>query len=316
MAAAPSHRSSVWRLICRSDLELRATAEAGRIGLTTIITSNMVGAFDSATAVWPVARAGAASARFSARLDKSWSAARGPHGGYLAAVLLRALSETVTDLDRPARSLTVQYLQSPKPGEVAIYTDLHRRGRVLSIVSARIEQDGQLMTIANAVFSGAWNALEFCDLAMPVVDRPDPNRESSADLPHAAASFTRHLVMQTRLGARSGADAGAPIEAGAWIGLREPRPLDALALALYSDSLFAPAITHLATPHIAPTIELAVQFRAPAALGDVDAAELCFAHFRTRVMRDGFIDEEGTVWAPDGVVLAQSRQLAVALERR
>jgi hypothetical protein len=46
-----------------------------------------------------------------------------------------------------------------------------------------------------------------------------------------------------------------------------------------------------------------------------DPAELCLARMSTRVVHDGFFEEDGVIWAPDGTVLAQSRQLAIVIPR-
>ncbi|HEV2997914.1 MAG TPA: acyl-CoA thioesterase domain-containing protein, partial [Solirubrobacteraceae bacterium] len=46
-------------------------------------------------------------ALFETDISPDWRAGRGPHGGYLAAIILRALTETVDDLSRTARSLTI-----------------------------------------------------------------------------------------------------------------------------------------------------------------------------------------------------------------
>jgi len=46
---------------------------------------------------------------------------------------------------------------------------------------------------------------------------------------------------------------------------------------------------------------------------DPDPDELCLARFRTRLAHEGFFDESGLIWAQDGTVLAQSRQLALLL---
>jgi hypothetical protein len=35
--------------------------------------------------------------------------------------------------------------------------------------------------------------------------------------------------------------------------------------------------------------------------------------FRTRTSADGFLEEDGQIWAPDGTLIAQSRQLAIVL---
>ncbi|HLL92227.1 MAG TPA: acyl-CoA thioesterase domain-containing protein, partial [Solirubrobacteraceae bacterium] len=102
------------------------------------------GKFDSDTAVWPERGAGAgtgAESVFGAEVSPDWRAGRGPHGGYLAAMLLRALMLTVADPVRAPRSLTVHYPRAPEPGPVRIRTVVERAGRSLSTLSARMEQD-------------------------------------------------------------------------------------------------------------------------------------------------------------------------------
>ena len=59
----------------------------------------------------------------------------------------------------------------------------------------------------------------------------------------------------------------------------------------------------------APTVDLTVHFRAP----EVVAAEPVLAAFRSRFAHGGFFEEDGEVWSADGVLLAQSRQLALLM---
>jgi hypothetical protein len=63
---------------------------------------------------------------------------------------------------------------------------------------------------------------------------------------------------------------------------------------------------------VAPTIDLTIHFRQPSR-APADPAELCLAIFRTRLLRDGFFEEDGVIWAPDGTVLVQSRQLGIVI---
>ena len=58
----------------------------------------------------------------------------------------------------------------------------------------------------------------------------------------------------------------------------------------------------------APTIDLTVHFRAPLPLDDT-----CCSAASAELVRDGFFDEDGELWAPDGTLVAQSRQLGLLI---
>jgi acyl-CoA thioesterase len=272
-----------------------------------------LGAFDRDTAVRLDAEDGDARL-FAAEVSPDWRAGRGPHGGYLAAMLLRALVETVADAARAPRSLTIHYARAPEPGPVTIRTAIERTGRSLSTLSARMERDGKLIALALAAFSVPWSAPEISELPLPDVAPPEPTRASTRTLHPAAPPFTRHLVLQPRIGAVPFQGSEHPMEIGGWLGLIEPRPVDALSLAFFSDALFSPPSIRMQAPGTSPTIDLTIHFRTPMPLtSDPDPDELCFARFDSGLMHEGFFDENGVIWARDGTVLAQSRQLAIML---
>jgi acyl-CoA thioesterase len=182
-----------------------------------------------------------------------------------------------------------------------------------------MEQDGSLIALVLSAFSVAWEAPELSDLEMPNVPGPDPGREAGTLEQHGAPPFTRHLVMQPRIGGRPFAGSGQPMEIGGWLGLEEPRAIDPLSLAFFSDALFPPPFVRLRPEQrvVAPTIDLTVHFRTTTPRSaDADPDELCLARFRTRLVHEGFFDESGVIWAQDGTVLAQSRQLAILLPVR
>jgi acyl-CoA thioesterase len=282
-----------------------------------------LGDFDRDTAVQRVDGTasdakGARRVSFAGEVKPGWRAGRGPHGGYLAAMLLRALCEAVGEPARAPRSLTIHYARAPKLGPLGIETVLEREGRSLSTLSARVEQDGSLMALALAAFSVAWSAPEIAEASMPRVAPPDDVRETSG-LGAERPEFVSQLVVQRRLGAAPFVGSDAPMETGAWLGLRDPsRPVDALSLALFSDALFSPPFARLSEPATTPTVDLTVHFRTRLPLVSPDAASLCFARFRSRYVHEGFFEEDGAIWAADGTLLAQSRQLAIlmALPRR
>jgi acyl-CoA thioesterase len=259
----------------------------------------------------------AAEVGFTADISPDWRAGRGPHGGYLAAILLRALIETVADPLRSPRSLTIHYARAPKPEPVSIRVALEREGRSLSTLSARMEQDGALVALVLAAFSVPWSAPEIAELPMPGVAPPDPQRRSGKLLFEGAPPFTQHLVLQPRIGVVPFQGASEPMEVGAWIGLAEPRLLDALTLAFLSDAMFSPPFIRMQQPATSPTIDLTIHFRtaiAPAgSASERDPDELCFARFSSGLLHEGFFEEDGVIWAADGTVLIQSRQLAIMM---
>jgi acyl-CoA thioesterase len=273
---------------------------------------HLAGAFERDTAV-ALERSEANTREFSAQVASGWRAGRGPHGGYLAAMLLRALTETLADPSRSARSLTIHFLSAPEPGPVRIATAIERAGRSFSFLSANLEQRGKPMALALAAFSPAWSGPEFCEHAMPAVSAPEPGRKPGTVIPadRGGPEFAQHITLQARFGGIPFADPTAPMEAGGWIGLVEPRPLDALALAFFCDALIPAPFMRTPTFAPAPTIDITIHFRS--ALGQRAAEELVLARSRTRLVHEGFFEEDAEIWAADGTLLAQSRQLALLM---
>lgn len=258
--------------------------------------------FDEGTAVSRLAED-----TFAATLSKDWWVFLGPNGGYLASVLLRALTDRVADPDRMARSLTVHYLRPPAEGSATIRTRLARAGRSLTTLTAVMEQNGAEVALATAAFSLARPSMTFQDLAMPDVPPAEETAPSSWPpdlLPPISHRFDYRPV--TKEAVFTGEERA---EVGAWLRLREPRPLDPVLLATVADAL-APAIFPKATaPVAATTIDLTVHFRGPVA--EEPEAGWCLGTFRSGVAVDGFVEEDGEVWSPSGRLLAHSRQLAL-----
>jgi acyl-CoA thioesterase len=253
---------------------------------------------------------------FGAEVSPDWRAGRGPHGGYLAAMILRALIETVDDAARSPRSLTIHYTRAPEPGPVQIRTVRERDGRSLSSLSARMEQDGRLIALVLAAFSVPWSGPELSDMRFPEVDAPsEPVRPGKPPHP-LAPPIAAHTVLQKRFGGRPLSGEEQRMEIGGWLGHRERRDIDALSLAFFSDALIPAPFMRFAEPNPAPTIDLNVHFRAALPLRPGERHDLCLIRIRTGLVHEGFFEEDSLIWAPDGTLLAQSRQLALVLPIR
>jgi acyl-CoA thioesterase len=238
-----------------------------------------------------------------------WWTPRGPLGGYVMALMLRALELEVDDPDRTARSLTMHFLRTPEAGPVTMRTTVERTGRRLSSVSGRLEQRGKLMGIAIGAFSTPWESPLLNDADMPDVAAPDEHESTGREIPNTAPPpFTDRMVFQRRFGSELFIGANHA-EVGGWFGLREERPIDAATISILSDAWFPSPWTRLRALAPAPTIDLTIHFRAPLPIEKT----LLLGRFRTRLVRDGFFEEDGELWAPDGTLVAQSRQLGLLI---
>ncbi len=192
-----------------------------------------------------------------------------------------------------------------------IATTLEREGRSLSTLSARMHQGEKLIALALAAFSVPWAGPEISEVVMPEVEGPDPSREGLKLMEHGP-EFARHIVLQPRMQGRPFSGSEQPMAIRAWMGLAEARPIDALSLAFFSDALIPAPYMRMREWYAVPTVDLTVHFRARTRPEpDADPRELCLAQTTSELVHDGFFVEDGLIWAADGSLLAQSRQLAI-----
>ena len=287
----------------------------------------MATTFDDATALEPVG-----DGAWDGEIQPGWDTPRGPLGGYVMAILMRGLQLAVDDAQRTARSVTAHFLRAPSAGPVSVSATVERQGRSLSTVSGRLSQDGKPIALALAAYSVPWDGPLLDETPMPDIEPPDParrpdpaerqltphsrtqaaarqDRDASDEFPRAdPPPFTERLSMQHRFGDPpwTGSDHA---ETGGWLGLLERRPLDALAIAVLADAWFPAPWPRLSELAPAPTIDLTIHFRT--ALPQPDS--LLLGRFRSQLIRDGFFNEDGELWLPDGTLVAQSRQLGLLL---
>ena len=261
-------------------------------------------AFARATAVEPLG-----GGAWRATCDGAWATQLGANGGYLAALVLRAMATELDDPAREARSLTCHYLRPPAEGEVRVDVEVERSGRSLSTVTARLSQAGTLCVLAVAAFAIEIDgALDYAADA-PAARAPDAVERLA---PVAQVPITAHFVRRPTLGAPLYAGAEDSMTGG-WLRFADPQALDAPALAMYADAWWPSPLPRLTRPVTAPTIDLTVHFRAPAAAAAI-AEEPVLAVFRSSTAAHGFFEEDGELWSRDGVLLAHSRQLALIVD--
>jgi acyl-CoA thioesterase len=248
-----------------------------------------------------------------ATISDQWAVPRGPNGGYIAALMLRAMLGAVDDEARAPRSLTLHYLRPPRPGDQAtIETTIERAGRTLTTVSARLVQDDRPMVLALGAFAADFPTVADYATPAPAEIGTPPAELHTLDAAPGVPPIALRTAMAPLFGPApmSGGDEAL---VGGWLRLAQPREADALALAFYADAWLPSPFSRLTAPAPAPTIDLTIHFRTRLPHPGMAPEDPVLARFRSTTSAGGFFEEDGELWAPDGTLLAQSRQLALLI---
>jgi acyl-CoA thioesterase len=243
---------------------------------------------------------------FDGHINRDWWIVFGPNGGFLAAMLVKAMSAAADDHTRAPRSLTIHYTAAPREGAIRIRTTIERAGRSLTTISARMEQGDRLIALAIGAFSSErTSAIEFSHAPAPTVPLPEAVEpiEDRRELP----PFTRQWEVRPAVGIQPFTGANESALVGGWIKPLDPHPIDAALVAQLTDAWIPAVFVRLTEPDAVPTIDLTIHFR-----GDLPLEpDYVLSTFETRLSTGGFIEEDGYIWARDGRLIAHSRQLAL-----
>ena len=253
---------------------------------------------------------------FETHIVAGWDILGNANGGYLMALAARAMSEVTGRPD--CVTVTAHYLAPAPVSPARVEVRPVRAGRRFATVTSSV------FLVDGAGESPGKEALRvIATMGDLSTDPGGPTKMADArpditpwdDCPVIAdTSINEFAFIHGRLGTRiDPRDAvfrtGAPNGQGTmrgWFAFRDDRPIDSLALLLACDA-FPPAAFNLDMPtNWVPTVELTVHVRAIPAPGPV----ACF--FRTRFVQNGLLEADGEIWDQNGVLVAQSRQLALA----
>lgn len=263
-------------------------------------------AFEKATAIRRVGE----SPDYDVELDPGWAIGGKPNGGYLLAILARAACDLV-GTEHPL-AVSAHYLRAPDSGPAQVRTELIRTGRRASSARAVLWQ-GEKPFIDATVTSGrlADAAADWADGGPPGM--PPPEECDDRGNPNFAIELLANVDLRVdpatvpfEVASGRPTPNGRPV-ARYWFRLRDGAEPDVLSLLLAVDSAF-PTVFHLGRFGWAPTVELSVLLRG------VPAPGWLACETSTRLVADGWFDEEALVWDSTGRLVAQSHQLALAAE--
>jgi acyl-CoA thioesterase len=245
--------------------------------------------------------------RHEGELTERWNVGIGMNGGYLAAFCLRGVLAEST-LPDPL-SMTVHYLSRPVPGPATVHVTAARIGR--GHATYRFELLQEATRASGLVLTGRLREPGPYDFAPEPPPGPSPDESQQVSRHNTegeAVALWRRL--DTRVAAAEDLFffRSEPGEArtGGWTRLADGRPSDVYCVPLFLDC-WPPSVfsrTMRADEIGAPTLELTVHWRNRVPPGWLNA------RFHTRQLAGGYIDENGELWSEEGVLVAESRQLA------
>ncbi|MFI1394802.1 thioesterase family protein [Streptomyces sp. NPDC020681] len=250
---------------------------------------------------------------YDAELSAGWTFGRAVNGGYLLALLGRALGEALPHSD--PFTVSAHYLTTSEPGPAVIRAEVIRTGRTLSTGQASLfqyaEDGSEVERIRVLAAYGDLN--ELTDEVRTSAEAPEiPPLEHCLGPSDGPAPIERPAIsyrVDVKLDpATVGWAVGAPSGKGeirAWFSLADGRPADPFSLLLTVDAL-PPTSFDLGLKGWTPTVELTTHVRCRPAPGPLRVS------VTTRNLAGGFLEEDAEVWDSEGRLVAQSRQLAKA----
>lgn len=250
---------------------------------------------------------------YDAELSAGWTIINAVNGGYLLAVLGRALADALPHGD--PFSISAHYLTASRPGPAVVRTDVVRTGRSLSTGQASLfqyDEKGQEVERIRVLASyGDLDALPddvrttAAPPALPPMDQCFGPQDAPAPRPGNSSAIADRLRLKldpATVGWALGNPSGKG-EMRSWFGLADGRDADPLSLLLAVDAL-PPTAFDIGLSGWVPTVELTVHVRCRPAPGPLRVS------ITTRNLAGGFLEEDAEVWDSADRLVAQSRQLA------
>lgn len=256
--------------------------------------------FRDATALEPIG-----PGRYRATIAEGWDIAGNANGGYLLAILARAVTEATGKPD--PLTITGHYLAPGRPGPAVVDVVTHRIGGRHATAGATLSVDDRpiLVALATATDLATASGPERAETTPPPVPPPEDcvPIEPTDTFPPPFMGRVELRIHPEDAGFARGTKSGKARMRG-WFRLRDGEPVDTLALVVATDA-FPPTIFNADLPVAwTPTVELTAHVRAAPGSGWLRCA------FATRFITGGYLEADGEIWDGDQLI-AQSRQLAL-----
>ena len=252
---------------------------------------------------------------FSMTPSKDYFVGNTPHGGYLTAVMQKALSLSMPH-PHVINSNTL-YLDRTEPKEIAIHVDKIRESRGSSVGRVSLIQDEKLRCMMTGICSdfNYMNGVNDLETLPPNIFNEKRDFFISLNFDNKQEGFTPSFIKQTKCDIakkhawwlKNENDLGDEARCAGFISMGEEIP-DQFVLSFYSD-FFPPVVMNKYGPlGWVPTLSLTTNIR------QLPTTSELFMDVKAKDLNKGFFEQDCQIWDLNKNLVATSRQLTRILK--
>ena len=252
---------------------------------------------------------------FSMTPSKDYFVGNTPHGGYLTAVMQKALSLSMPH-PHVINSNTL-YLDRTEPKEISIHVDKIRQSRGSSVGRVSLIQDEKLRCMMTGICSdfNYMNGVNDLETPPPNIFNEKRDLFISLNFDNKQEGFTPSFIKQTKCDIakkhawwlKNENDLGDEARCAGFISMGEEIP-DQFVLSFYSD-FFPPVVMNKYGPlGWVPTLSLTTNIR------QLPTTSELFMDVKAKDLNKGFFEQDCQIWDLNKNLVATSRQLTRILK--
>lgn len=249
------------------------------------------------------------SGSYYGRTSERYANMVGPFGGVTAATLLRSVMDHPERRGEPV-SLTINYAAPVSEGDFNIKATPARTNRSAQHWFIELYQENHIIITGTAVFATrreTWSSTEAQFPSVPTAEEVE--RFPSEGLPSWVHSYDMRIVQGAPFAlSQSDTEDTSDSVTLQWIQDEPRRPIDFLSLTAMCDAFF-PRI-YVRRKQMVPigTVSLTVYFHVGSETLIEHGDKEVLGHARALQFNDGFFDQTGEMWTPEGRLLATTSQ--------
>ena len=252
---------------------------------------------------------------FSMTPSKDYFVGNTPHGGYLTAVMQKALS---LNMPHPhVINSNTLYLDRTEPKEISIHVDKIRESRGSSVGRVSLIQDEKLRCMMTGICSdfNYMNGVNDLETLPPNIFNEKRDLFISLNFDNKQEGFTPSFIKQTKCDIakkhawwlKNENDLGDEARCAGFISMGEEIP-DQFVLSFYSD-FFPPVVMNKYGPlGWVPTLSLTTNIR------QLPTTSELFMDVKAKDLNKGFFEQDCQIWDLNKNLVATSRQLTRILK--